>query len=94
MPSPYSFKSINKEGQEVFFSPEHNQWVEDGVIFLLGTERFAGGFVLYRNKELRFAKTTREIRVGEQIGPENIIFIDREEVKKLLKTLPPTKSLI
>ncbi|MGB7533959.1 MAG: hypothetical protein WA977_13455 [Halobacteriota archaeon] len=39
----YSFKSINKEGQEVFFSPEHNQWVEDGVIFLLGTERFAGG---------------------------------------------------
>jgi hypothetical protein len=87
----YSFKSINMAGTEVFYSPEHNQWVEDGVIFLLGKERFAGAFVLYRNKELRFAKTTREIRVGEQIGPENIIFIGIEEVKKLLKTLPPNE---
>ena len=88
----YSFKSINMAGQEVFFSPEHNQWVEDGVIFLLGEERFAGGFVLYRNKEeLRFAKSTREIRVGEQPGPENCIFIGRAEVKKLLKTLPPNE---
>ena len=83
----YSFKGINKEGQEVFFSPEHNQWVKDGVIFLLGKERFSGGFVLYRNKELRFATTAREIRVGEQIGPENIRFINREEALKLLKTL-------
>jgi hypothetical protein len=84
----YSFKSINMAGHEVFFSPEHNQWVEDGVIFLLGEERFAGAFVLYRNKEeLRFAKTTREMIVGEQPGPENIIFIDRGDALKLLETL-------
>lgn len=76
----YSLRG-NVEGHEVFVSPHYHQWVEDGVIFLQGKERFAGLIGLYRNGEVRFGVAARDKMEGEQFGPEDFLFVTIEEMR-------------
>jgi len=84
----YSLKSTYK-GQKFFASPHFVQWFEDGVMCLEGKTRFSGFIALYRNKEVRYAIIARDIRRGEEIGPEHFEFISLEEANQRLKTIPP-----
>jgi hypothetical protein len=86
----YSFKGT-KEGRERFVSPDFHQWFEDGVMFLEGKERFTGFIGLYRNKELKFAIAARDVRGGEQMGPDDFEFLSIEDFNKCLKTIPPNQ---
>lgn len=86
----YSFKGTNG-GQEAFVSPDFRQWFEDGVMFLEGKERFAGFIGLYQNKVASYAIAARDVRGGEQMGPDDFEFIGIEDFKKRVKAIPPNQ---
>lgn len=84
----YSFKSaIN--GHEGYASPDIHQWFDDGIILLEGKEPFTGFIALYRNKEVKYAIAGRDARMGDELGPDDFIFIKQSEFGKYIKTIPP-----
>ena len=87
----YSLKG--KVGEtDVFVSPEHIQWYEDGVMFLQGEKRFEGLIGLYQNGRVKFGIATRMILGGEKIGPDDLEFIDVEEMGERSKQPSVPKS--
>lgn len=87
----YSIKGT-VEGKPVFVSPDFQQWFKDGVMFLQGEKQFEGLMGLYRDGEVKFAIAARDAREGEQLGPDDFIFISIEEMKERSKRIKP-KSL-
>ena len=87
----YSIKG-NVDGKPVFVSPNFHQWFKDGVMFLQGEKQFEGLIGLYQNGEVKFAIAARDVREGEQLGPDDFIFISIEEAKERSKRIKP-KSL-
>jgi len=83
----YSIKGT-VEGKPVFVSPEYHQWFQDGVMFLQGGQ-FEGVIGLYKDGEVKFAIAARDAREGEQLGPEDFIFIPIEEAKERFKSIKP-----
>jgi len=80
----YSIKGIVNEKVDVFVSPLHYQWFENGVMYLQGKERFAGLIGLYQDGKVKFAVTARDIKKGENTKPNDFLFIDVEKVQKKL----------
>ncbi len=70
------------DSHDVFVSPHHIQWYEDGVQFLQGKERFEGLMGLYQNGRVKFGIANRDMRGGESFGPEAIDFVDVEEMRE------------
>lgn len=87
----YSIKGT-VEGSPVFVSPDFHQWFQDGVMFLQGEKQFEGLIGLYQDGEVKFAISARDARDGEQLGPDDFIFISIEEMKERFKKIEP-KSL-
>ncbi len=87
----YSFKGKGKNGKEGYVSPDTHQWFEDGIILLEGKERFTGLIALYRNGEVKYAIAGRDARKGDELGPEDFIFIKDDEFGKYIKTIPPNQ---
>ncbi len=67
---------------DVFVSPHHIQWYEDGVQFLQGKGRFEGLMGLYQNGRVKFGIANRDMKGGEALGPEAIDFVDVEEMRE------------
>ncbi|MEA2075679.1 MAG: DUF4263 domain-containing protein [Euryarchaeota archaeon] len=84
----YSIKGT-VEGKPVFVSPEYHQWFQDGVMFLQGKKPFEGLMGLYQDGEVKFAIAARDAREGEQLGPEDFIFISIEEAKERFRSIKP-----
>lgn len=84
----YSIKGT-VEGKPVFVSPDFHQWFKDGVMFLQGEKRFEGLIGLYQDGEVKFAIAARDAREGEQLGPDDFIFISIEEMEERFKRIPP-----
>lgn len=73
----YSF-SGKVNDKSVFISPYPYQWLDGGVIFLQGPEKFAGLIGFYdSNKELSYAKSKRDFKPGEKIDPSKDLFFDK-----------------
>ncbi len=87
----YSIKGKVNNGIDVFVSPFHLQWFKDGVVFTQGKEGFKGLIGLYQNKKIKFAVAARDFKKGEDIGPNDFLFIDVEKVKK--KLISKTKNI-
>jgi hypothetical protein len=87
----YSIKGT-VEGHPVFVSPDFHQWFRDGVMFLQGEKQFEGLIGLYQDGKVKFAIAARDVRGGEQLGPDDFIFISIEEAKERDKRIKP-KSL-
>lgn len=83
----YSFKG-KKDGQEAYVSPDFRQWFKDGVMFLEGKEKFAGFIGLYKNGKVRYAVSARDCKGGENIGPDDLNFIEIKEYNKAIKEIP------
>lgn len=72
----YSFKG-NVNNSPVFVSPFHSQWIEGGVIFLQGENKFTGLIGLYdSNKDLYFARSKKDFSSGESIDLRKDLFFD------------------
>ena len=84
----YSIKAT-VEGHPAFVSPDFHQWFQDGVMFLQGKEQFRGLIGLYQDGEVKFAIAARDVRGGEQLGPDDFIFIPIEEAKERSKRIKP-----
>ena len=82
----YSVKGT-VEGNPVFVSPDFHQWFQGGVMFLQGEKRFEGLIGHYQNGEVKFAIAARDVRGGEQLGPDDFIFISIEEAKERFKKI-------
>lgn len=87
----YSIKGT-VEGHPVFLSPHFCQWSPDGVVFLQGKKRFQGLIALYQDGTLKFAMFAKDVRRGQQLGPDDFIFVPVEEARKRLKKIE-SKSL-
>jgi len=87
----YSIKGKVREA-DVFVSPEHIQWYENGVMFLQGKKRFEGLIGLYQNGSLKFGIAKRMIIGGEKIGPDDLDFVDVEEMGERSKQPSVPKS--
>jgi len=70
-------------GRQCFVSPDFHQWFDAGVMFLQGKERFAGLIGLYQNEQVKFAVSARDIRAGENMGPDDLLFLNINEYKQL-----------
>ena len=70
-------------GHRCFVSPDFHQWFDDGVVFLQGKERFAGLIGLYQNGQVKFAVAARDIRAGEDMGPDDLLFLNIDEYRQL-----------
>lgn len=81
--------NVPKEGQEAFVSPYFEQWFDDGVMFLEGSEPFAGFLGLQRNNELRYAIAARDLRNGQELGKDDFEFISIDDFNERLRTIPP-----
>ena len=75
------------EGNPIFVSPDFHQWFQDGVMFLQGEKQFGGLMGLYQEGAVKFAIAARDARGGEQLGPDDFIFISIEEMKERFKRL-------
>lgn len=85
----YSFKGITEDGKHSFISPSYIQWFDDGVMFLQSDKRFEGLIGLYRkDKTLSYAVVARDIRKGEQFGPDHLEFINESEYRERQKQFP------
>jgi len=67
---------------DVFVSPHHIQWFDDGVMFLQGKDRFSGLIGLYQGGRVKFGIANRDIRAGDSFGPEALDFVDVDEMQK------------
>ena len=77
---------------DTFVSPAHIQWYEDGVMFFQGGKQFEGLIGLYQNGRVKFGIATRMILGGEKIGPDDLEFIDVEEMEDRSKQPSVPKS--
>jgi hypothetical protein len=64
-----------------YVSPTVQQWFDNGVMFVQGGERFGGLIGLYQDGAVKFAITQRYIAGGENIGPDDLLFIDAKEAE-------------
>lgn len=88
----YSVKG-EVEGNNVFVSPNHIQWYDDGVMFLQGSERFAGLLGLYQEGEVKFGVSVRDILSGENVEKEAVDFIGIDEMRKRAKEQSVPQSI-
>jgi hypothetical protein len=77
----YSIKGKIKN-TDVYVSPHHIQWFENGVMFVQGDKQFEGLIGLYQDGRLKFALAARDIRGGDKLGPDAFNFIDLDEMEK------------
>lgn len=77
---------------DVFVSPEYIQWYDDGVMFIQGKKQFEGIIGLYQNGRVKFGIATREIKGGESIGPDELEFVDVEEMNERTRQSSIPKS--
>ena len=82
----YSLKGIVNEKTDVFVSPLHYQWFENGVMFTQGEERFNGAIGLYQDGKIKFAIAAREFKKGDDLGPNDFLFIDSEKAQKIFNS--------
>jgi hypothetical protein len=72
----YSFKG-NVEGKSVYLSPFHYQWLDNGVIFTQGTDKWKGLIGFYdKEGDLYYAKSKRNLEQGEKIDLRKDLFFD------------------
>lgn len=79
--------------QDVFVSPNEHQWFDDGVMFFQGKERFAGLIGLYQGGRVKFGIVKRDIRGGDKIGPDDLQFVDVDEMTKRFRQPRVPKDL-
>lgn len=72
------------EGMEIFVSPSHLQWYDDGVMFLQGERRFEGNICLYKNGNIKFAIAARDTKQNDQLGPADVLFVDVDKARELI----------
>jgi len=77
----YSIKGKIKN-TDVYVSPHHIQWFENGVMFVQGDKQFEGLIGLYQDGRLKFALAARDIRGGDKLGPDAFNFVDLDEMEK------------
>jgi hypothetical protein len=87
----YSLKGKGRNGKVGYVSPDIHQWFEDGIILLEGKNPFEGLIVLYRNGEVKYAIVGRDAKEGDELGPEDFIFIKEDEFGKYIKTIPSSQ---
>ncbi|MBD3338179.1 MAG: DUF4263 domain-containing protein [Candidatus Lokiarchaeota archaeon] len=78
--------------KELFVSPFHFQWYDNGVMFTQGKDRFVGNIGLYEDGKLKFAVAARDFRGGHEIQKDDLLFIDVDEAKNLPKNINVPKS--
>ena len=76
----------------VFVSPWHIQWHEDGIMFLQEEKQFEGLIDLYQNGRVKFGLATRMILGGDKLGPDDLEFVDVEEMGERSKQPSVPKS--
>lgn len=90
----YSIKGIVNDKVDVFISPLHYQWFENGIMFMQGKERFEGLIGLYHDGKVQFAVSARDAKKGEDLGPEDFLFIDIEKAQeKLIRNIKGISDL-
>lgn len=89
----YSIKG-KVESQDVFVSPNEYQWFDDGVMFLQGKERFAGLIGLYQGGRVKFGIAKRDIRGGDQVGPDALEFVDIDDMAERSRQPRVPKDLV
>jgi hypothetical protein len=77
----YSIKG-KVRNTDVWVSPNHIQWYDNGVMFLQGGSQFEGLIGLYEAGRVKFGVAKRDIMGGENIGPDDLEFIDVEELEQ------------
>lgn len=80
----YPVKGI-LNGNEIYVSPSHLQWYDDGVMFVQGERQFEGSIGLYKDGTIKFAIAARDTKQNDQMGPDDFIFVEVEKAKDLLK---------
>lgn len=80
----YAIKGI-LNGNEVYVAPCFLQWYDDGVMFIQSKSPFQGSIGLYRGGELKFAVAARDTKPGEDLGPDDLMFLEVEEAKTALE---------
>lgn len=80
----YPVKGI-LDGKELFVSPSHLQWYDDGVMFLQGERRFEGHICLYKDGNIKFAIAARDTKQNDQLGPADVLFVDVDKARELIQ---------
>lgn len=83
----YSY-GVEKEGQTGYAAPSHNQWYEDAVMLVEGSDRFQGRIARYDGEKIEYMVAGRSIEGPAKIGPEDIEWISLEEMRRRLESAP------
>lgn len=67
---------------DIYVSPHHIQWFDDGVMFVQGEKQFEGLIGLYQGDRVKFAIARRDRRAGESMGPDDFDFVDVDELSQ------------
>lgn len=91
----YSIKGV-VNGVDCFVAPAHYQWFDDGVIFIQGQNRFEGMIGLYQSGRVKFGLAARDIRPGDSLGPDDLLFIDVDEAAQRVaeKSVPDDMGIL
>lgn len=84
----HNYVTTSDKNPDVFASPFHLQWIDDGVVYVEGKERFAGHFGLYRNGEVFVAVAARDAEEGSQLDlKRDITFVPISEARAIWQKL-------
>lgn len=84
----YSF--YGEQGEyKGYCSPEKEQWYEDGVMILSGSEPFSGYIGLFRENEMKYAIAAKDINPDEEVEKDSLEFLSIREFNERFKAIPP-----
>ncbi len=84
---------IQDMNEDIYVSPYHIQWFDDGIMFLQGKKQFEGLIGLYQNGQVKFAIAKRDMRPGEKLTEEAFDFINIDEMKERVKQSSVPKNV-
>lgn len=81
-----------QDGSTAYVSPHFSQWFDEGIMLLEGDQPFAGLISHYQDGRATYAVAKRDFAKGEEMGRDDFIFVDQDEVDNLIGTSPPEVS--
>jgi hypothetical protein len=76
----------------VYLSPVAFQWFEDSVILTEGSTPFEGYICRYRSGELTVGIAARAVPAGEDMGPDDFMFISLDVFNQQLASIPSKET--
>jgi hypothetical protein len=81
-----SFRLVaENDDDSIYVTPHSEQWIDDGIVLLIGQHFLGGEMVLWRSGQFLYAVLARTLEKGEQIGSNDLAFINEKDYQEKVR---------